>query len=491
MVLGLDIGTTGVKALALGDDGEVLSEGQHAHDLLSPHPGWAEERPSDWWQGALHAVTRTLSGRPGVLPRSIGVSGMVPAAVFLDASGQPIRASIQQNDARATTQIAACRQRYADDELFEHCGNVWNQQVLPPKLLWVREHEPDLWTRLHRLSGAYEYVTYRLTGSVYAEANWSLESGIWDMKQQRWNDDLLTRLELRVPNLPAVRRPHDIVGTVTDQDAADAGLPRGTPVIAGSADHIAAALGVGLRQPGDVVLKFGGAGDLLYVVRDFAPVRELFIDYHDLPGLFVLNGCMATSGSLVKWFRDHFRPGWSFADLDHEASGIPCGSDGLIVLPYFLGEKTPLHDPDARGTVIGLTLAHTPAHLFRAILEGVAYAFRHHVDVLEAAGHSLAHVYVTDGGARSTLWRTITASVLGRDVHLLEGGHAASAYGTALLAGIAAGLWDWSNFPTPNVATVTAPDPVATSVYRERYEVYRETYRRCRDLYPKLSARPA
>lgn len=488
MFLGIDVGTTGVKAVLIDGDGRVAAEAGRSHDLRSPRPGWAEEDPRDWWQGTLAAASQVMAQRLGPV-RALGVSGMVPALLLLDAQGHPLRPSIQQNDARAVDEIRECREGYAEDTLFARSGATWNQQVLPPKLLWVRRHEPEIWKRLHRLSGSYEYATFRLTGAVYAEANWALESGLWDAQDQTWNAEVLAVAGLPVSALAPVRRSHEVVGEVTDAAASAAGFPRGIPVVAGSADHIAAALAAGLRRSGDVVLKFGGAGDVLYVVDGFTPLRTLFIDYHDLPGLFVINGCMATSGSLVKWFRDRFRAGQDYQRLDGEAEAVPPGSDGLVVLPYFLGEKTPIHDPEARGTVLGLTLSHGPAHVYRAILEGVAYAFRHHIDVLEQGGHRVTRCYVMDGGARSPLWRRITASVLNRDVYFLEGGHAGGAYGVALIAGVASGQWGWNDLPVPAVAGVTPPVPAAVPRYQELYYVYRETYRRLKDLFPALGVR--
>jgi sugar (pentulose or hexulose) kinase len=208
-----------------------------------------------------------------------------------------------------------------------------------------------------------------------------------------------------------VRAPHEVVGEVTRGAARETGLSAGTPVVAGSADHVAAALAA-QAAPGEVVLKIGGAGDVLFAVDRFAPDPRLYIDYHDVPGLFLLNGCMATSGSLVKWLaaecaRELGAGEDAYARLDAEAAATPAGSDGLVALPYFLGEKTPLFDPVARGVFFGLTLSHRRGHLHRALLEGVAYGFRHHVEVLEAGGHRIAGVRIMDGGARSALWRQI------------------------------------------------------------------------------------
>lgn len=487
LALGVDVGTTACKAVLLDDRAQIIAEADHPHDLVCLHPGWAEEDPEDWWRGAVAAVGQALAGRDPSRVHALGVSGMVPALVLLDDEGNPIRRSIQQNDARAVDEIRFCKESLPEADLFRRTGATWNQQVIPPKLLWIKRHEPEAWDRIRRICGSYEHLTHRLTGAVYTEANWALEAGMWDALEEAWYQPVLDLVDLPAGALAPVRRAHEIVGEVTGSAARKAGLRAGTPMVAGSADHIAAALAAGLSAQGQAVLKFGGAGDFLYAVDAFRPLRELFIDYHDLPGLFVINGCMATSGSLVKWFRDRFHPGASYGDLDLAASAVQPGCDGLVLLPYFLGEKTPLHDPEARGTVLGLTLSHTPAHIYRAILEGVAFAFRHHVEVLESAGHPITRFYMMDGGARSALWRQITASVLGREVCHLEGGHAGSAYGVAFVAGVAAGMWPWESIRDQiKIEGVTKPDRTAISVYEDTYGIYREAYRRLKDLYPRL-----
>uniref|UniRef100_A0A7C2G4G1 Carbohydrate kinase n=2 Tax=Thermus TaxID=270 RepID=A0A7C2G4G1_9DEIN len=484
MVLGVDVGTTAVKALLLGAGGEVLGQGEHPHSLRSPAPGYAEEDPEDWWRGFLAATAQALAGRDPRGLRALGVSGMVPALVLHDEGGRPLRPSLQQNDARAVHEIRELKERFGDAWLFSRTGATWNQQVLGPKLLWLRRHEPEVLSATRWIAGSYEHITFRLTGVRYQEANWALESGLWE-PGGAWLGEVLDYLGLS-PNLfGPVRRPWEVVGGVTEGAGEATGLAEGLPVIAGSADHIAAALASGLVGKGEAVVKLGGAGDFLYAVDRFAPVPELFIDFHDIPGLHVINGCMATTGSLLKWFRESFRPGVSFAALDAEAEAVPPGAGGVLALPYFLGEKTPIHDPEARGTVVGLTLFHTPAHLWRALLEGVAYAFRHHVEVLEARGHRVERLFVMDGGARSRLWRRILASVLERPLERLVGGERGSAYGTAFLAGVAAGLWGFGDLRR-EVAEVTPPEPAWIPVYREGYARYRELYERLKDFYPKL-----
>lgn len=485
MVLGIDIGTTSVKAVLLSEEGRLLAEAEHPHPLYAPRPGFAEEDPLDWWRGVQRVVPGVLEGRSPRALKALGISGMVPALVLHGERGEPLRPSLQQNDARAVAEIGELKERFGDGWLFSRTGATWNQQVLAPKLLWLRRHEPQVLARTRWISGSYEHVAFRLTGVRYQEANWALESGLWDPSGEAWLGEVLEYIGLEESLLGPVRRPWEVVGEVALGVAEEVGLAPGLPVIAGSADHIAAALASGLREEGEAVVKLGGAGDFLYAVDRFAPVPELFIDFHDIPGLYVINGCMATTGSLLRWFRDGFRPGVGFAQLDREAETLPPGAQGLVVLPYFLGEKTPIHDPQARGTVVGLTLTHTPAHLWRALLEAVAYAFRHHVEVLEARGHRVERVLVMDGGARSRLWRRILASVLERPLEKLAEANLGSAFGTAFLAGVAAGLWGYGDLGR-RVEEVTEPVGDWVPVYRELYGVYRELYRRLEDLYPRL-----
>jgi xylulokinase len=487
MVVGVDVGTTAVKGILLGEDARVLATAEHAHDLSSPHPTWAEESPDDWWRGTVEVLRSLLSGRDPALVQAVGVSGMVPAVVGLDRSGVPVRPSIQQNDARAHEEVRWFAERFDEDRLFADTGATWNQQLVAPKLLWLHRHEGAEWVNVERIVGSYEYVTEKLGAEPYTECNWALESGLWNVRERSWSGPILEAAGGTIAWLRSVKWPHEVVGEVSREAADATGLAAGTPLIAGSADHIAAAFAAGLQHPGDVVMKFGGAGDFLYATDTFESVRELFVDYHDVPGRFVINGCMASSGSLVKWFQSYFAPSKTFAALDDEAALLEPGAEGLVLLPYFLGEKTPLHDPFARGTLIGLTLSHTPAHVYRAVLEGVAYAFRHHLEVLKQASYPVRRIFMMDGGARSALWRGILASVLNHDVTYLRGGESGSALGVAFLAGVTAGQWGFEDIPSfVHQEGVAEPSAHAVARYDELYTVYRDLYVRLKDLYPKL-----
>lgn len=496
--IGIDVGTTGVKGVLINADGHLLADHTIPHDLSSPHPGWAEEDPADWERGALGVLT-ALAGHPACQPRriaAIGVSGMVPALVMLDEAGQPVRPSIQQNDARAAAEVAELAARIDQDRLYALTGGFTNQQHIAPRLLWVQRHEPEAWARTRTLLGSYDYVTARLAGVSPAECslelNWAIESGLFDLRAERWIPDLLAAVGLTEAYFPPVHRPTDVVGALDASVAQRVGLPPGIPLIAGSADHVASALAAGLREDGDTLIKFGGAGDILYCASAPLTHPKLFIDAHDIPGKYLLNGCMAASGSLVKWFvgdllgRPVDKP--TLQELDAAAASVPPGAEGIVVLPYFLGEKTPLMDPLARGVIFGLDLHHGPAHIFRAILEAVIFGFRHHLDVLREAGHTPRRIVATNGGVSSSLWRAIAADALGAPVTSFRG-HPGSSLGVAFVAGLAGGLFtDWGEIERFLAEPiVNEPDPRATAVYDARYEVYRDLYPRLRDLFPRLA----
>lgn len=490
--LGVDVGTTAVKVVALDARGRVAGEAHAAHDVASPRPGWAEAEPETWW-ASVCAALQDLARRTSLADvAAVGVSGMVPALVLTGAAGEVLRPAIQQNDARAGAELAWLADRLDAAAFLQATGQPLSQQLVPPKLLWLRRHEPRVAAAIRRVAGSYDWITRRLTGEWSVERNWALEAGLWNAGHDRPYAPMLAAADIPAAWLPPVRAAHEVVGTVTGTAAAETALPAGTPVIAGSADHVAAALAAG-AGPGELVLKIGGAGDVLYGLDRFAPDPRLYIDYHDLPGAFLLNGCMATSGAVVKWFSEQcaadIAPGDRYARLDAEAAAVTPGSEGLVALPYFLGEKTPLLDPVARGVLLGLAPRHGRGHLHRALLEAVAYGFRHHLEIIEEAGHPVRGLRVMDGGARSALWRQIVADTLGRSIAYTAGAELGSAHGVAHVAGVAAGLWDWTAPPARDVATIVhEPAPAAAARYRDLYGVYRELYARLRPTFAHLAA---
>jgi len=399
-----------------------------------------------------------------------------------------LRPSIQQNDARSHREIQEFRAQTDEADVLHRTGSPITQQSIGPKLLWLRRHEPETMTRAVSVMGSYDFIVYCLTGAFSVERNWALESGLFDLQRQDWDDELLALSTIDRSWLGEVHWPAEVVGGVTREAASVTGLAEGTPVVAGSADHVASAFSAGLTEQDDLLVKLGGAGDILYCIDRPEMDPRLFLDYHVIPGKYLINGCMATSGSIIRWFRSEFAPDLSYRELDAEAATVAPGAEGLILLPYFLGEKTPIFDPFARGLVLGLTLSHTRAHVYRAILEGIAYGFYHHLEVLSERDMMACRARVTNGGARSALWRQITADVLGLPLEQIAH-HPGSSLGAAFVAGMGIGVFDdWGEIERyVEIAGVTEPDGDHHRLYRQMFGLYRTVYESLKDTYALLA----
>lgn len=477
LLLGIDIGTTATKGILLDPDRGLVAESERHTTLYSDHPGWAEEDVDEWWSNVV-SLCRELTARGEVA--AVGVSGMVPTVILQDADGRAIRRSIQQNDARAVTEIDELRARLDGARVLERTGSAITQQSVGPTLLWLQRHEPEAWRRTRSIAGSYDTIVRMLTGERSVESNWALESGLYDLATGTWAPDIVSAVGLDPEILPPVRRPDEVVGTVTPAAAAATGLRVGTPVVAGSADHVASAFAAGLVREGDLLVKLGGAGDILLATAEPVIDWRLFLDFHLSPGLYLPNGCMAASGSFIRWFQATLAGGAPLSTLDAEAEAAGPGAGGVIALPYMLGEKTPIQDPDARGAFVGLTLASGRGDLFRAVLESIAFGFRHHLDVFAELGQVPRRVRVTNGGARSALWKQVTADVLGLPLETLRT-HPGSALGAAFVAGMGTGAFeDWGAIDRfVEVGEVVEP---------REHERYDQPYRDFRALYPALKA---
>ncbi|QFR34888.1 FGGY-family carbohydrate kinase [Ancylobacter sp. TS-1] len=488
-VLGLDIGTTSTIGLLLRLPGEIVAVTSRPVTLSSPHAGWAEEDTAQWWANVC-SITRELVGSAGIDPAGIaavGVTGMLPAVVLLDAEGAVLRPSIQQSDGRCGAEVAELRAEKDEASFIAKAGNGINQQLVTAKLRWIARHEPDVFARIETVFGSYDYVNWRLTGEKAVEQNWALEAGFVDVSRHEIDDELVAWAGIARSAIPRKTASHEVMGRVSAAGAAETGLTEGTPVIGGAADMIASALGAGVTGKGDILLKFGGAIDILVATDQVKPDPRMYLDYHLIPGLFMPNGCMSTGGSGLNWFVRNFAGGEAVEaaregvsvhqHLDQLAAARPAGADGLTVLPYFLGEKTPLHDPAARGVFDGLTLSHDIGHLWRALLEAYAYACAHHVEVLRDMGHSAARVLVSDGGSHSRVWMQIVADVLGQPVHRLKG-HPGSSLGAAWTAAVGVGLADWAGIARfVQQDEVLQPNPAHADTYAAGYARYRALYR--------------
>jgi xylulokinase len=497
--LGLDIGTTSTIGILIDAAGRTLATADRPSELKSRHANWAEEDPELWWSNCRE-LTRTLMDQAGIAAediKAVGVTGMVPAMVLLDRDGKVLWPSIQQNDARATVEIDEMRARFDGQRFFKLTGGSINQQVVAPKFRWLEKHEPDVFKRIATAFGSYDYIAWRLTGVRSIEHNWALESGLMDFARGAFDPALVREAGIAPEVLPPIHVSHAVLGTITADAAEATGLAAGTPVVAGCADHVASAYVAGAARDGDLVLKFGGAGDILLSTAKAVTDPRLFIDYHILPDHYFSNGCTAATGSLLNWIVREMAgveiekakaAGLKIhAWLDRQAADLTPGSEGVVLLPYFLGEKTPLHDPHARGTLVGLGLHHKLAHIWRAALEGVIFGFRHHVEVFREMGLSVKRVFACDGGAVSDLWLQIAADALAVTVTRIDQ-HPGSCLGAAYVAGYGIGAFKDLAGVSDYVAAgrVFRPDAARTAIYDQAYANYREIYERLKTLYPKL-----
>ena len=490
-VLGLDVGTTSTTGVLIRLPGAMLGLASRPVALRSERPGWAEEDPEQWWVNVC-AIVRQLLNDTGVAAAEVaalGVSGMLPAVVLLDGDGRLLRPSIQQSDARCVAEVLELKSEIDESAFLLKAGNGINQQLATPKLRWLERREPDVFKRIATVFGSYDYVNWKLTGERAVEQNWALEAGFVDLATHALDDWLIALSHAPRAAVPRKTRSHEILGALSPKAAVETGLAPGTPVVGGAADMIASALGAGLVADGDVLLKFGGAVDILLATDRAKPDPRLYLDYHLIPGLFVPNGCMATGGSALNWFASRFAGGEARAAekaglsihqwLDRLAEARRPGSEGVVVTPYFLGEKTPIHDPNARATFDGLALSHDIGHMWRALLEAYAYAIAHHVEVMNDIGYRTERFIASDGGSASRVWMQIVADVLQRPVQRLSG-HPGSCVGAAWTAAVGAGLTgDWagvSDLVQP--ADRIDPRPELANICRDGYRRYREIYRR-------------
>ena len=486
LLLGVDLGSSGVKALLLDAERGIVAAETRDVALFSDHPGWAEADPAEWWDALCALVPRLLgvAGATSTDVAAVAVSGMVPAILATDADGRPLRRAILQNDARATVEIDEVRRNLGDVDLLARTGSVLSQQSVAPTALWLARHEPDVWSATASIQGSYDWMARALGAAPHVEYNWAIESGLYDFDAEPL-DAVLAATPVNWPTPLAVVQPGALVGEVNASAAIATGLGVGTPIVVGGADHVLSAYGAGLVDEGACLIKLGGSGDILAVSDDRFLDARLYLDRHPVPGKWLPNGCMATSGSMLRWEQGLF-DGVALAELDADAAASEPGA--LLTLPYFLGEKTPLHDPDLRGTVVGLHLGTTRGDVHRSMLEAIAYGFRSHFDVFAEDGLVLERPRVTNGGSKSRLWRQILADVLDRElVSIVD--HPGASYGAAVIAGVGTGvIADWSYVVGAlGEGEVISPVAANVAIYDERYLQFHHLYEATRSLAHSLA----
>ena len=400
VLLGVDVGSSGTKGVLVRPDGRVQAEAVRPHDMSHPRPGWAEQEPDhDWWDG-LVAVCRELLARGLGDVAAVGVSGLGPCVVAADAVGRPLRPAILYGiDARASREIAELTERFGAGEILARCGSPLTSQSAGPKLAWLARHEPTVWAATRRFFTAGSWLVHRLTGEYVLDHHSASQCGpLYDVRANRWADDWAAVVAPGLP-LPRLAWAHETLGVVSAAAAAATGLPQGIPVTSGTMDSWAEVVASGVRGPGEALLVYGTTMFLVEVGTAAAPDPRLWSTTAFAPGQRNLAAGLATAGALVVWMRG-IAGDVPFGTLFEEAAAAGPGAGGLLALPYFDGERTPLFDPDARGLLFGLTTTHSRGHVMRSLLEGAALAVRHNLDVMREAGADV-HVLRASGEARA------------------------------------------------------------------------------------------
>jgi len=479
-LLGIDISTTGAKAVVVDEDGAVIASHSTPHPINTPQPLWSEQNPQDWWQGAATSIRAVLEHVNADDIYGVGLTGQMHSLVCLDADNHVLRPAILWNDQRTQAQCDAITAKLGEQRLVQLSGNRALTGFTAPKILWIREHEPQVYAKIAHVLVAKDYIRFCLTGEYATDANEACGMLLMDAGARQWSQELLDALEIPNAWLPRVYEGPELTGTVTADAAELTGLRVGTPVVAGGGDQAAQAVGVGAVAAGVIALTVGTSGVVFAPLGayNYEPEGRLHALCHSVPNMWHFMGVTLSAAGSLQWYRDTLAPDVPFDTLTAEAESVPVGSDGLYFLPYLSGERTPYPDPLARGAFIGLTTRHTRGHLTRAVMEGVAYSLRDVFGLIQQseAGKQIKQVRVSGGGAKSALWRQIFADVLGVPLVTVTETEGA-AYGAALLVGLSAGLWADADglAKVVDLGDETPPSPNA-ALYAEKYALYQSLY---------------
>jgi len=494
-LLGIDIGTSGTKTLLIDEKGKTKASKTIEYPLLTPHPGWAEQNPEDWWRATCESI-RAVLAKSRVRPeeiKGVGLSGQMHGSVFLDNKGKVIRPCILWCDGRTAAECNEIMETVGPKRMHRLVSNPALAGFTAPKIVWLRNHEPKNFKRVRHVLLPKDYIRYRLTGEYASEVSDAAGTVLFDVKHRRWSDEVLEALKIPKEWMPPVYESYDVCGHVTPAAARATGLAKGTPCVGGGADNTCGAVGSGIVVEGRVMTSLGTSGVV------FAPTERPRVDpkerlhtfCHSTRRQWYLMGCMLSAGMSLQWYRNQIadlerkearkRKKDVYDILMNQAQKTPLGAEGLFFLPYLMGERSPHKDPFARGAFIGLSFRHTKGHLVRAIVEGVTFALRDSLEIMKSLGARMDEVRLIAGGAKSKFWRQVVADIFGLQI-VIPKNTEGPAMGAAILAGVGTGVFGDFLETTERILPVASrvdPDP-------KRHERYNEIYARFVGLYPAL-----
>ena len=503
-LLGLDIGTSGVKALLIDESGRTLASATAEYPLSTPHPNWAEQDPADWWKGTVEVIRRIIA-TPGVHAadiKGIGLSGQMHSLVLLDDQQRVLRPSILWCDTRTDRECAQITDQVGRERLRTLVSNPALEGFTLPKIIWVRNHEPEVYKKIHTVLLPKDYIRYLLTGEFAMEVSDAAGTLMFDVAHRAWSNELLKLMDVPAAWLPPVFESIDVCGRVTGKTAELTGLKEGTPVVGGGADNPCGAVGTGVVKQGRVLASIGTSG-VVFAFSDqvrVEPGMKVHTFCHSVPGAWYLMGVVLMAGGALRWYRDTFAQeemtlartsGRDVYDiLSEEASAVTPGSEGLFFLPYLVGERTPHQSASARGAFIGATIRHTKKHFTRAVFEGITFGMKDSLAIMEGLGVEIQQIRLTGGGAKSAFWRRLQANVYGREVALVNASEG-PAFGAALLAGAGTKVYGDLVDAVENAVKVTetvSPEKEQAERYAELFGIYRELYPALHSSFKRIHA---
>ncbi len=486
LLLGVDIGTSSCKTALFDADGKAVAQGGCEYPVSYPRKGWAEQDPAAWWDGVCRAVREMTAGN-GIDPAEIagiGVDGQSWSAIALDAEGNVLCPTPIWTDTRSEEICRVTAAVLSEERIFGLCGNPVQPGYTWSKILWYREHRPEVFAKTEKILQSNSYIAYRMTGEITQDLSQGYGLACFDMRKGCWDDGMCETLGIPRKILPEIVPCHQIVGKLTKEAAEQMGLAEGIPVAAGGLDAACGTLGAGVVSPGQTQEQGGQAGGMSICIDRYAADPRLILGFHVVPGRWLLQGGTTGGGGALKWLRETMCPELSFAEMSSLAETAEPGSGGVTFLPYMAGERSPIWNPDACGVFFGLNYGTTRAQMIRACMEGVAYALRHNLETAEAAGARADTLRAMGGSANSRIWTQIKADVTGHGIEV-PGSDTATTLGAAMLAGVGIGVW--RNFEeaagqTVRVNRTVEPDPAAREIYDRGYRTYRQLYEQLKDL---------
>lgn len=490
LLIGIDIGTQGTKVIAVNTKGQVVAQGNHAYDFSVPKAGWAEQDPRQWW----HAVKVSLNqvwakGVKADQIKGIGVSGQMHSLVLLDKNREELGNAILWNDVRTKKECEEIEQIVGKSRSLAITRNAMLPGFTAPKLLWIKKHEPERFSRIRHIMLPKDYINFKLSGVFSCDVSDASGTALFDTLRRTWSKEMTESLHIPFEWLPKVHESQTVIGEVSAQAEGLTGLRKGTAIVAGAGDNAAAALGNGIYQEGSGIVSVGTSGTVfaplkrLPAVNDDERLSTLHLFCHCVPDTWHAMGVTLSAGMSLNWFKH------TFSDDDYDAflsemDAVPAGSEGLYYLPYLNGERTPHNNPDARGVFFGIHYNHTRNHFTKAVLEGVSYSLKDCYELIKRCDVSINDLYVTGGASKSPAWRQILADVLDRKLLFFDG-REGPAYGASLLAGLGTGVWESpAAFPASfNSGDETLPTQENATRYAAGYHMYKKIYAQVKPLF--------